>query len=318
MTTIDDDAELRAALRGLATADVDDPEVIERAWHRIDTGQDTVTPRRRWLEMAAAACLGAGLVMGGLAVAGQVGGSDSAPTASTAEMAPSADGSVSEGAAAAPDAVPTVARDASAVVATDDLRAARDEFVARIEGLEGRVTSESTTTTGGPAAEIYPPVPVRPGIGLSVEVPADNYDAAVAAIAPLGEVVEFTQSAVEQGDQYAQTTARIASLRASLATLRDLMSQATSVSEVIALEDAIAARQSDLDALVSEQRYLRSQVSMARISLSLMTPSDAADIYGGRSFSDVVADVWLWVGRVLLWTSPVWVIGLLWWWRRRR
>lgn len=319
MTTIDDDADLREALRGLSPTDIEDPETIDHAWDRIQASRSAPKPRRRWLELATAACLGAGLVIGGMTVAGQVGGSDSTPTTRTAEMAPS-DPAVTQDRTSEPgqQSVSTVARDASAVVATDDVRDARDEFVARIETLQGRVTSESSTTTGRQTTDIYPPVPVSPGISLSVEVPADRYDEAVAAIAPLGEIVQFSQSAVDQGDQYAQTTARIASLKASLATLRDLLTGATSVSDVIALEDAIAQRQSELDALVSEQQYLRSQVSMARISLSLMTDSDAAAIYGGRTLTDVLIDAWVWVGRVLLWTSPLWVIGFVWWWMRRR
>jgi hypothetical protein len=222
----------------------------------------------------------------------------------------------------------TIARDASAVVAAQDLRAARDSFVATVTGLGGTVTSESTTTgpddAVGVATDIYPPVPTTPGISLAVEVPADTYDEAVAAVTGLGQVVQFTQSSQEVGASYAEGKARIASLRASLSTLRSLMDDATSISDVIALEDAIAARQSDLDALTSQQRYLESQVSQARISVQLITPADAAAAYDTsqswwQQATQTLASAWAWLGRVLLWTSPVWAFGLLWWsWRRRR
>ena len=315
-------------------------QAVDSAWERIlagDASQPEPTRRRRWLDLAVAACLGAALVGGGVIVTGNLtsGGSDS----SIASDAPATmDSAVAEGAAPADAAKaaddqqssPTLARDASAVVATEDLRAARDSFVATVNQLNGTVTSESTTTgpddpmTTTTDMAIYPPVPVTPGISLSVEVPADAYDQAVAAAAGLGDVVQFTQSSQEVGAEYTQGKARIASLRASLATLRGLMDEATSISDVIALEDAIAQRQADLDALTSQQRYLEGLVSQARISLQLITPSDASALYDTtptwwEQVGHALATAWAWLGRALLWTSPVWIAVLLWWgWRRRR
>lgn len=319
--------------------DAPDQQALDRVWERILAGEASEPepkPRRRWLELAMAACLGAALVGGGFMVTSTLesGGSDS----SVASQAPAMDGAVAEPAlpgeaaksTAGTPSSPTLARDASAVVATEDLRAARDEFVTRISQLNGTVTSESTTTGPDEAVStttdvaIYPPVPTTPGISLSVEVPADAYDEAVAAATGLGDVVQFTQSSQEVGAEYTQGKARIASLRASLATLRGLMDQATSISDVIALEDAIAQRQSDLDALTSQQRYLEGLVSQARISLQLITPSDASDLYNTsptwwEQAGQALATAWAWVGRALLWTSPLWITFLMWWgWRRRR
>lgn len=337
--SLDDDA-LRQQLKTLDPQPGEpDQEVIDNAWDRIAAGgllDASPRPKRRWLDLALAACLGAALVGGGLVVSDQFtsGSSDSAAVAGEAPSAqmmdgPTADSAVpSEGSESAQKASPTIARDASAVVATDDVRAARDSFIATVSGLGGTVTSESTTTRPadgvGMATDIYPPMPSTPGITLAVEVPTDTYDEAVAAVTVLGQVVQFTQSSQEVGAQYAEGKARIASLRSSLTTLRALMGDATSVSDVIALEDAIAQRQSDLDALTSQQRYLESQVSQARITVQLVTPDDAAAMYGTsqswwQQVGQTLASAWAWLGRVLLWTSPLWILGLLWWgWRRRR
>jgi len=249
-----------------------------------------------------------------------------------------ADGPLADSAEAprATDTQPTtLARDASAVVATDDVRAARDAFVATVAGLGGRVTSESSensensggdltvgTDSGAPSAGIYPPPASIPGVSLAVEVPSENYDAVVSAVYELGDVVAFTQSSVDVGTEIADTRARIAALRSSVATLRGLLDQATSVSQVVEVEGAITERQSELDGLLAQQRYLNSQVEQARISVRLIPP-DAAQAYGAqpspwRQILDTLATAWSWAGRILLLTSPAWVIALIWWLVRRR
>lgn len=312
----------------------------------------TSTSGRRWWELAAAACLGAALV-GGSVLASQnftSGGSDSGVVASESGAvagAPgdatvsstepyagaAADGKASATTSADPAATSTsIARSASATVATEDTRAARDSYVATITGLGGRVTSETITSSGGgngpvepmPAdAAIYPPIYSGAGIFLDVEVPADQYEEAVAAIAPLGEVIELSQSSYDTGTSIAEGEARIAALQQSLARLQALLSQAAGVGEIIELENAITARQSELDALTAQQRYLAGQVEQSRISLRLLTPEDAQNVDGTPdtwwgSFTAGIAEAWMWLGRALAWTSPLWIGGLLWWLLRRR
>lgn len=371
---VDDDTALRQALVALDPASQDaseaDPSAVEQAWVRVVgtinppngatgepapplLGQPTSTaPRRRWWELAAAACLGAALV-GGTVLASPTlttGGSDSGVVASDSGAVAGAPGdgaasssepyvgaaadasSASSSAVDATASSSSIARSASATVATDDTRAARDSYVDTITGLGGRVTSETVTTAGagdGPVqpmpadAAIYPPIYSGAGIFLDVEIPAAQYDQAVAAIPPLGTVIELSQSSYDTGSSIAEGEARITALQQSLARLQALLSQATSVSEVIELENAITARQSELDALTAQQRYLTDQVEKSRISLRLLTPQDAENLSGTAdtwwgSFTAGVAAAWMWLGRALAWTSPLWIAGLLWWLVRRR
>jgi hypothetical protein len=102
------------------------------------------------------------------------------------------------------------------------------------------------------------------------------------------------------------------------------MDQATSLSDVIALESAIATRQAELDGLTAMARQLESQVEQSRISLQLVTP-DTADRYfravepsAWQGFLDAARTAWLGAGAFLLITSPLWIIAaVIWWWRRR-
>ncbi len=338
MNTDFTDEQLRAALQTLDPEPGDDSgQTVDELWARLDLHEQRETARRRWPQIVAAACLGAALTVGAAAVADQFRGTttaDSAPQSTMVAPESMADAPVSGSAKGPADAAQEprlLARDASGVVATKDVQQARDSFVRTIEELGGRITSETVNTdgsdlTGGsPDIAVYPPVPVSPGINVSVEVPAQAYDEAVGAIPALGEIVQFSSSSVDVGAEISDVRARASALRASVATLQDLLGDATSISEVIRLENAITDRQSELDGLIAQQRYLENQVSQARIAVEFITADDAAARYGDQTtawerFTEALGQAWLWVGWIVLITSPVWIVVLVWWgrWRRRR
>ena len=200
---------------------------------------------------------------------------------------------------------PSIIRTASLLIGTDDPTAAADAYVARIVAMGGQVISRTdvsdgdagapTTTVDG-GAMMPMPYATGPGVWLTVEVPAQRFDEALADARAAGQTVRLEQSAEDVSATVADIDARVRALRSSVNQLRSLMDEATSVTEVIALEDAIAARQSELDGLVAQQRQLRNSTSMSQISLTLMRPGDAAAAVG-----EDVPDPW----------TPVrWALGL--------
>ena len=234
-------------------------------------------------------------------------------------------------------------RSGSVLVGTEDPEAARDEFVATILAMGGRVTSESVVTEGGgggvqpygPEVSMsrdmgvsypYPWYPSGPGIWLTVQVPVDDYDEAMEAARDAGEVVQMQQSTYDVGAQVADVDARIKALEASLVRLTALMDEATDITDVITLEQAISQRQSELDALRAQQRDLANQTAMSQISLTLMSPEDAQNSVDPQpqqtwweSFLDGLSQFWSWFGQALLIISPLLIaMGIIAWVRRRR
>jgi hypothetical protein len=234
-------------------------------------------------------------------------------------------------------------RSGSVLVGTEDPEAARDEFVTTILAMGGRVTSESVVTEGGgggvqpygPEASMsrdmgmsypYPWYPSGPGIWLTVQVPVDDYDEAMEAARDAGEVVQMQQSTYDVGAQVADVDARIIALEASLARLTALMDEATDITDVITLEQAISQRQAELDALRAQQRDLANQTAMSQISLTLMSPEDAQNSVDPQpqqtwweSFLDGLSQFWSWFGQALLIISPLLLaMGIIAWVRRRR
>ncbi len=252
--------------------------------------------------------------------------------ASTPESAPNAQAS----------AEPTLVRSGSMLVGTEDVTAGRDSFVAAVLGMGGRIMSETVTSEGSGGGEMpygsdtmsrgdmgmsypYPWYPQGPGIWLSVEVPSASYDKAIEAARATGEVVALQQSSYDVGAQITDVDARITALESSLARLTALMDDATGISDVIALEAAIAQRQSELDSLRAQQRDLANQTSMSGISLTLMSPEDARGTVDPdpqqswwESFTEGLGQFWSWLGHALVIVSPLLLAGAIIWWVRRR
>ena len=160
---------------------------------------------------------------------------------------------------------------------------------------------------------------------LTVEVPADSYDKAVEAARAQGEVVQLQQSSYDVGTQIADVDARVKALESSLTRLTTLMDDAKDVSDVIALESAIAQRQSELDSLRAQQRDLANQTAMSTISLTLMSPEDARSAVDPQpdqtwwdSFLEGLGQAWGWLGKALLIVSPLLIAGGIIAWVRRR
>lgn len=276
------------------------------------------------------------------------GGSDGAlaPDAAREQAAASVGGTGTTSAGTATpskdEAENTLVRWGSLLVGVDEVTDARNAFVATVLQMGGRVTSETVVTEDGgggvdpyvadsmAARDMgvsypYPWYPTGPGVWLSVQVPVEDYDTAMEAARGAGEVIQMQQSSYDVGAQISDVDGRITALEASLARLTGLMDQAEDISDVIALEAAIAQRQSELDSLYAQQRELANQTAMSQISLTLMTPEDARESIDPQprkswweSFLEGLGQFWTWLGSALLIVSPLLLAWAIVWWVRRR
>lgn len=278
----------------------------------------------------------------GTALEGSVGAPEAARDGAVSSDAMSPSTGVPGAVPGADTTEEALVRSGSVLVGTEDPEAARDTFVATILAMGGRVTSESVVTEGGGGAQPYGPevsmsrdmgmtypypwYPSGPGIWLTVQVPVDDYDEAMEAARDAGEVVQMQQSTYDVGAQVADVDARITALEASLVRLTALMEEATDITDVITLEQAISQRQAELDALRAQQRDLENQTAMSQISLTLMDPEDAQNSVDPQpqqtwweSFLEGLSQFWSWFGQALLIISPLLIaMGIIAWVRRRR
>ncbi|WP_052405571.1 DUF4349 domain-containing protein [Demequina mangrovi] len=150
----------------------------------------------------------------------------------------------------------------SMYMTVEDPIAAADRAASLVEGAGGRVDARSETAAteydGGAA-------------WLTLRIPANGLDSMVDRLRGLGTVDEFSTDSADVTQQVTDLEAQISTLRASTARIEGLLAEASSIRDIITLEDELDSRQSQLESLEARQRGLDDQVSMSTIDLSLTT-----------------------------------------------
>ena len=194
----------------------------------------------------------------GAPAAGTAGGASAAARAGTAQKG----ANDTTGANRAPTA-PLLNR---ALVKTADLTVR----VADVNEEATRAIRIATTTNGGVDAD------QRSGSGnsataqLTLEVPPDSLEQVLDRLAALGKPTARRTSTQDVTEQVADVTARLASMRASLARVRTLYARAGSISDVIKIENELAAREAGLESLEAQQLTLSRQTANAVVHLQLL------------------------------------------------
>ncbi|MFI6491012.1 DUF4349 domain-containing protein [Streptomyces sp. NPDC050564] len=140
---------------------------------------------------------------------------------------------------------------------------------------------------------------------LVLRVPTERYDEVLAELEGAGKVVERTAKAQDVTDQVVDVESRIKSQRASVARVRELMDQATKLSDVVTLEGELSSRESDLEALLAQQASLKDRTSLATITLSLSeTPVKKAEKKDeDPGFVDALSGGWHVLVTMLRWIA---------------
>lgn len=180
-------------------------------------------------------------------------GEDTAPAAATAPDSASADRSV-------------ITTGSVSVTVTDPIRAAEDA-VTIVEQAGGRVDSR----TENPKTENQPA-----SANLSLRIPAGDLDRTLGELRALGTVNYVSLNASDVTQQSQDLDARITALTTSVDRLLALMSQATSTTDLIAIEGELSTRQGELESMKSQRDYLSDQVEYSTVSLQLFSTGTVA------------------------------------------
>lgn len=216
-----------------------------------------------------------------------------------------------------------IARTASLTVVVDDVTAAADQIRSIASTLAGTVTSESLQIDR--TSERWP----GSGSTVVVSVPAAGLDKAIDLLASVGTVEGRSVESVDVTDSVVDTEARIATLRASIKRLQDLMERAGSVADIAAVEMELTNRQSDLESMLAQQKSLNGMVESSTVTISLVTRSEVTPTVVTGFLPGLQAG---WQGLILATQAGLTVLGMLLpflavlaavvtplvWWRRSR
>ena len=131
---------------------------------------------------------------------------------------------------------------------------------------------------------------------------------------------ELSLNSMDVSLQKVDLDARIQVLESSLSRLNELLAEAATTSDLIAVESALAERQAELDSLQSQRDYLSDQTLFATLSISLITPENATPaepdgfldgiIRGWDSVVAFFAGTIVWAGILVPWLGLLGVIVL--------
>ncbi|HEV8013322.1 MAG TPA: DUF4349 domain-containing protein [Pontimonas sp.] len=187
-----------------------------------------------------------------------------------------------------------------------------DRITEVVEAAGGRIASRSD----------YTPVDFgQPSSYLEARIPYEALDDTVASLQDLGDVQEVSLNTVDVSLQRVDLDARIQVLEAAISRLNELLAEAATTSDLIAVESALSERQAELDSLQSQRDYLSDQTLFATLSISLITPANAMPsdpdgfldgiIRGWESILAFFAGVIVWAGILVPWVGLAAVVVLL-------
>ena len=151
-------------------------------------------------------------------------------------------------------------------VTVDQPADAAKDAIRIVEGANGRIDGRQ---------EYAPANGDKGSSTLTLRIPAESLDATIEKLGGLGEVIEISTTADDVTSQVKDVDARVKSLQASVDRLTTLLSTATDVDSLVSIESELTQRQGDLESMLAQQRSLGDAVSLATITLSLISEEDA-------------------------------------------
>ncbi|MEU2247207.1 DUF4349 domain-containing protein [Streptomyces sp. NPDC019224] len=184
-----------------------------------------------------------------------------------------------------------VVRTASLSVEVEDVSKAAGNARTAAQVAGGLVEKETTERIDG----------TRDSSHLVLRVPQKAYDEVLRELAGTGKPLSRTSAAKDVTDQVVDIDSRIATQRASVARVRELMERAGKLADVVTLEGELSSRQAALESLLAQQASLKDRTTLATITLDLVEPETAADDDPG--FPDAVAGGWHAFVTMLRWLA---------------
>lgn len=171
----------------------------------------------------------------------------------------------------------------------------------------GFVSSTSTAETKGRVASG----------SVTIRVPSDKFQEALAALRKLGRVAEENQSGEDVSQEFVDLEARLRSAKAQEAFYLKLLDKATTISDSIQIAGQLSQVQLQIEQIQGRLNYLNDQTSMSTVTIRLFEPGVERSTPKGllakawanavNGFQSVIAGIIVMLG----WLAPLVILALL-------
>jgi len=266
--------------------------------------------------------------------------------------ASSASGTPAGGAVAAPAAAPASAPNAGSApgagqaIAATKLRPSGQQLIytaqltvraRNVSDAVSRATAIAASAGGYVASETAssdPNHPDRSTATVQLKIPVAAYAATLAGLSgnALGKQLSLQQQTQDVTQQVADTGSRVASDEVAIAQLRALLSRAGNVGDLLSVQNQINSEESDLEAMLAQQRALNRETAYATVTVTIVGPKavpkpvkskPAPGLSNGLSagwhaFRTSLSWLLAVIGAIAPFAAVIALLGALGYWGRRR
>lgn len=125
---------------------------------------------------------------------------------------------------------------------------------------------------------------------VTLRVPSGDFDAVVAEVRRLGKVVSATSRGQDVSAQYTDIEARLRALNASRDQVLTVLSKATTVGDILAVQERLNSVQVQIEQLQGQQKVLDDQTTFGTVSVRVAEPG--ADQVGQRLERSGLSGAW--------------------------
>lgn len=191
-------------------------------------------------------------------------------------------------------------------LAAEDPRAAAAAVVALVERDGGRVDARSESAgADGQEAVAW----------LTVRIPSDDMTSTLTALEDIGEVRRVDLTAEDVTGDVQDLDARIRAMRLSVSRMEELLSRATTNSDIVSAENALAERQATLESMQTQRARIAEEVALSTLTIQISTtplveagPPSTGGFLGGlqagwNALVTVLGGLLVVVGALLPWAA---------------
>lgn len=179
---------------------------------------------------------------------------------------------MASGSSAGTTALEPVAEDSRKLIRTASLTIRTAQYDADLDAL-----TQLVKNAGGYIESTYQSGDRENGSTRSssmiLRIPSEKLDEFLNGLDGVGRVVDRSESSTDMTVQYADNEARLATLRAKMERLNELLEKAETVEDLISIESAIADTQYSIDSYETRQRTIDRQVDMSEVDVYLREDS---------------------------------------------
>lgn len=169
-------------------------------------------------------------------------------------------------------------------IQTQDYSASKSEIMALISKYDGFIQDDSTYSNGYSL----------PSGCFTVRIPTENFDAFMNSLSTTGNVITSSRSAQNITESYYNTAGQIESLEKERDRLNEMMGQATSVSDLIEIEDKLMQVEQSLQSYQQSLAGMDLDLEYSTISIDLAQVEvySAADWSLASRITAALSDTW--------------------------